>query len=53
MSRRAEFQLNTQILAKFPEVVVVKLPSIICYEYIRDPISAYNIPPDELGFSFP
>lgn len=27
--------------------MIVKLPSIVCYEHVRNPISIYNVPLNE------
>ena len=52
MSRRTILQLYPEVLKKIPEVVVIKLPAIICYQGIWDLVTTYPISPYEVSCLF-
>ena len=43
-----KLQVYPQVLTKFSEVVIVKLPPIVCNDGIGDPVSADDILPNKI-----
>ena len=52
MSGRAKLQLYSKVLSEVSEIMIVKLPAIVCYQAIRDPISADWISLNEVSRLF-
>ena len=52
VSRRAILQLYPEVLAKVHEVMVIKLPAIICYQGIRDAVTTDQVSPYEVSCLF-
>ena len=52
MSRQAILQLYLEVLTKIPEVIVIKLPVIIYYQGIRNPIPTDQVSPYEVSCLF-
>ena len=40
--------LNSEVLTEIPENCIIKLSSIVLYQYLRDPKPAHNVLPNEV-----